>query len=475
MSKIFVKTFLILTPFLSFSQDLEIKHLSEQINTVGSEFNFIQKDKNTAYYSSSTIEKGKYQTLIFKSVRKNGEWKKGIYKHLGNSYSYSNISYPNEKNCIYYSMIDKFGNSKIAYRDYKKPEAKILNNNINLPNSRNTQPHKTTYDNKDVLYFVSDRKGGFGGLDIWFCIIDTDGNYGEAINAGSRINTEYNEITPFFNIWTGELFFSSDRNEKESGIDIYKSIGNLNFWNKVVRVDELCSDKDDLYLSFYDKYSGYFSSNRSPSIYLDEENCCNDIFSFQYPTPKEKTTIYLDTIKKHLPISLYFHNDEPNPSSLKTITNLTYKECYISYYLLKEKYIKINSNIEIEEFFDLTLKKNYNKLNSTLNYILQSLKDGSNMELHIKGYASPLHDKDYNINLSKRRISSLINMVNNFKNGALKEYLLNGSIKIVELPFGENRSDKKVSDNPKDRKNSVYSKNAMLERKIEIVEILELK
>ena len=97
------------------------------------------------------------------------------------------------------------------------------------------------------------------------------------------------------------------------------------------------------------------------------------------------------------------------------------------------------------------------------------------MELHIKGYASPLYDKDYNINLSKRRISSLINMVNNFKNGALKEYLHNRSIKIVELPFGENRSDKKVSDNPKDRKNSVYSKNAMLERKIEIVEILELK
>ena len=254
------------------------------------------------------------------------------------------------------------------------------------------------------------------------------------------------------------MFFSSDRNEKESGIDIYKSIGNLNLWNKVVRVDELCSDKDDLYLSFYDQYSGYISSNRSPSIYLDEENCCNDIFSFQYPTPKEKTTIYLDTIKKHLPISLYFHNDEPNPSSLQTITNLTYKECYISYYLLKEKYIKINSNIEVEEFFEFTLKKNYNKLNSTLNYILQSLKDGNNMELHIKGYASPLHNKDYNINLSKRRISSLINMVNNFKNGSLKEYLYNGRLKIIELPFGENRSDKRVSDNPKDRKNSVYSK-----------------
>ena len=72
----------------------------------------------------------------------------------------------------------------------------------------------------------------------------------------------------------------------------------------------------------------------------------------------------------------------------KLITNLTYKECYISYYLLKEKYIKINSNLEVEEFFELTLKKNYNKLNSTLKYILQNLKDGNNMELHIKGIKS---------------------------------------------------------------------------------------
>ena len=76
MSKIFVNTFLVLIPFLSFSQDLEIKHLTEQINTIGSEFNFIQKDKNTAYYSSSTLEDGKYQTLIFKSEHKKGDGKK---------------------------------------------------------------------------------------------------------------------------------------------------------------------------------------------------------------------------------------------------------------------------------------------------------------------------------------------------------------------------------------------------------------
>ena len=105
---------------------------------------------------------------------------------------------------------------------------------------------------------------------------------------------------------------------------------------------------------------------------------------------------------------------------------------------------------------------------------MSSLKNGNKIEIHIRGFASPLHDKDYNINLSVRRIASVINMINEYKNGSLIKYLENGKLKIIKLPFGENKSDKNVSDSPIDRKNSVYSKEAMLERKIEIVKILEI-
>ena len=474
MSKIFIKIILIYIPFISLSQEVKIEHLTKNINTVGAEFNFVQTNENNAFYTSSTLEEGEYQSLIFRTELENGVWKKGKYHHLGKAYSYANISYLKDEHYIYYSVIDKFGHSKIAFRDYKKPVTQFLNNKINLPNSVNTQPHKSNYNNKSILYFVSDRKGGFGGFDIWFSVIDKFRNYGEAINAGKRINSEYNEITPFYNVWTGELFFSSDRDEKENGIDIYKSAGNLNLWNKTEKVEELNSKEDDLYLSFYDEYSGYFSSNRSPSIFENEENCCNDVFSFEYPEKDSIILTFNDTIKKHLPIKLYFHNDEPDRNTLKISTKKTYKETYISYYLLKDKYLKINENIEIENFFESNLKGNYNKLNATLNYVLQSLKKGNNMELHIKGFASPLHKKDYNINLTRRRISSFINLINTFDNGHLKFFLNNGNLKIIELPFGENQSKKNVSDNPKDRRNSVYSKDAMLERKIEIVEIIEL-
>lgn len=474
MSKIFIKILVVIIPFISFSQEVEIKHLSTTINTIGAELNFVQINKNTALYTSSTLEEGEYQSLIFRTELKSEEWIKGKYYHLGKSYSYGNISYTREYYYFYFSVVDKFGESKIAFRDPKKPVTQFLNNKINLANSTNTQPHITNYNDKNVLYFVSDRKGGFGGFDIWFCIIDKFGNFEEPINAGERINTKYNEITPFYNVWSGELFFSSDRDEEENRIDIYKSSGSLNLWNNPKKVEELNSKEDDLYLSFYDEYSGYFSSNRIPSIYESEENCCNDVFSFKYPKKDSVIITFNDTIKKHLPIKLYFHNDEPDPRTSKTSTEKTYTQAYISYYILKDEYLKINPSIEIEDFFEKTLKENYNKLNSTLNYVLETLIKGNMVELHIKGFASPLHEKQYNINLSKRRISSFMNLINSFENGQLKNYIAAGNLKILELSFGENKSQKYVSDNPKDRGKSVYSKDAMLERKIEIVEIIEL-
>ena len=43
---------------------------------------------------------------------------------------------------------------------------------------------------------------------------------------------------------------------------------------------------------------------------------------------------------------------------------------------------------------------------------------------------------------------------------------------ITELPFGESNSSEKVSDDANDKKKSVYSLEAMLERKIEIVDVI---
>ena len=60
-----------------------------------------------------------------------------------------------------------------------------------------------------TLYFTSNRKGGFGGKDIWYTRLQ-DGMWSEPINLGPNINTPGNEESPFIHPDNQTLYFSSD-------------------------------------------------------------------------------------------------------------------------------------------------------------------------------------------------------------------------------------------------------------------------
>lgn len=76
-------------------------------------------------------------------------------------------------------------------------------------------------DNRE-LYFVSDRKGGFGGYDIWVSRFD-NGLWQLPENAGPAINTPGNETTPFIAADNKTLFFASDHRPGLGGTDIFMS------------------------------------------------------------------------------------------------------------------------------------------------------------------------------------------------------------------------------------------------------------
>ena len=101
------------------------------------------------------------------------------------------------------------------------------------------------------------------------------------------------------------------------------------------------------------------------------------------------------------------------------------------------------------------------------------LEKGRRIDITVKGFASPLAKTDYNVNLTQRRISSLENYLSEYENGALLPYLKDeannkGALFISRIPFGEYTAEKFISDNPNDAKNSIYSRIAARERKIEI-------
>ena len=88
-----------------------------------------------------------------------------------------------------------------------------------------------------TLYFASSRENGKGGMDIWKCIMNENGSFGNPINLGDSINTRYNEMSPFIHPDNQTLYFSSDGMLGMGGKDIYFSRKNKDgIWTKPVNI-----------------------------------------------------------------------------------------------------------------------------------------------------------------------------------------------------------------------------------------------
>lgn len=130
-------------------------------------------------------------------------------------------------------------------------------------------------DNKK-LYFVSDREGGFGQMDIYEVDILENNTYSAPKNLGDKINTEGREQFPFVSK-DSTLYFSSDGYLGLGLLDIYKS--------DIIKDEEAepinmgapyNSGFDDFaYFLEGDKINGYFSSNRDGGLGND------DIYGFK--------------------------------------------------------------------------------------------------------------------------------------------------------------------------------------------------
>ena len=73
-----------------------------------------------------------------------------------------------------------------------------------------------------TLYFVSNRKGGYGGMDIWQTTFE-NGRWTEPVNLGPTINTEWDEMSPFIHFDDKTLYFASNRPVGMGGADLFVS------------------------------------------------------------------------------------------------------------------------------------------------------------------------------------------------------------------------------------------------------------
>lgn len=77
----------------------------------------------------------------------------------------------------------------------------------------------------DKMVFTSNRDGGFGGFDLYYSILE-NGVWGEPVNFGDKINTEFDEYRPILidedvSFSQTMMVFSSDRTGGLGGFDLY--------------------------------------------------------------------------------------------------------------------------------------------------------------------------------------------------------------------------------------------------------------
>ena len=125
--------------------------------------------------------------------------------------------------------------------------------------------HPALSKDRQVLWFASNREGGFGGMDIWYSIKSSDG-WGEPVNAGSLINSTGDEMFPYEA--NGKLFFASNGHPGLGGLDIFKADLIGQDAQRVVNGGcNLNSHADDFSLIVDASDTlGYFSSNRGDFI-----------------------------------------------------------------------------------------------------------------------------------------------------------------------------------------------------------------
>lgn len=118
----------------------------------------------------------------------------------------------------------------------------------NLGKAINTEYHESSasfsYDGK-ILYFVSDRKGGYGGHDIYYSEINEKGKFEKAVNIGPVINTEYDEEAVFMMPDGKTMYFASKGHNSIGGYDIFKTTFENGQWTKPVNLGIPINTPDD--------------------------------------------------------------------------------------------------------------------------------------------------------------------------------------------------------------------------------------
>ena len=130
--------------------------------------------------------------------------------------------------------------------------------------------HPTISSDGNLMYFISDMPGGYGGTDVYF-VKKEGAAWSQPINLGPEINTPSNEMFPYI-MNDSILYFASEGHINMGGLDIFTSVKRGNKWTSVENIGyPINSEGDDFGLIMEkDNIKGYFTSNRGSDGEVDQ-------------------------------------------------------------------------------------------------------------------------------------------------------------------------------------------------------------
>ncbi|MES2835972.1 MAG: OmpA family protein [Bacteroidota bacterium] len=366
--------------------------------------------------------------------------------------------------------------------EWSKPEK--LNPNIN---TEHWEPSAFVSADGNVLYFTSNRPGGFGGRDIYKSHMNKNKEWGPAINLGSTINTAYEEDSPFIHPDGVTLFFSSTGHKTMGGFDIFstKMLDN-NTWTAPKNVGyPINTTGDDIYYSVSpDKKRAYFSSFRKDglgekdiyAITFELPDECPSLSLFKGVVldadgkPAKQVQIVISDNETGEEVGTYYTNKKTGKYFFILPPGKNYNISYESngqlFYsenrnVVKDpKYCEFQKEITLPAliigakvvldniFFEFDKAILTPASNVELGKVLRFLNNNPNLIVEISGYTDSEGTEEYNSKLSRERAEAVV------------VYLVNKGIKAERLSakgYGETNAsapnqNKDGSDNPSGRK-----------------------
>lgn len=253
--------------------------------------------KNGIVYCSNSIttaainvksENENLFNIIFVGEKDSGHWKSPeiFSAELTTILNEGPATFTSDGNKIYYARNNL---TEGKFKEINKPSNKLGIYSAELINGIWTNITALPFNNSEFsfgtpslssdglrLYFASDKPGGYGGTDIYFCNFE-NGNWADPINMGPKINTSFDEAYPYA-CASGRVFFSSNGHNSFGGKDIFYTLEQNGNWIDPIHLDEAINSTADDFgiVTDINFETGYFSSNRKNNT---------DIYSFSADYP----------------------------------------------------------------------------------------------------------------------------------------------------------------------------------------------